>query len=218
MTVLPTTPAVSFRPKPGTTVYSVQAECLPSDTVTLWLPVVACGTVNPQGRKVPSRSVLQFVETLFPSKVTLTVSFFSKPLPVTVARPLTGPSSEVSSTDGLTLKRVESWNPLSSIALTLWLPAVASGTSNSQSKSPLAPVVQALPASSVRATLVSPKSRKTERSVEKPLPLPVVVQLPDVGRRLPSNETLRMRCGWKLPPLSLTVRPTLPADGFRLMP
>src|SRR5919199_3541984 len=103
MTVLPTTPAVTFRPKPGMTVYSVQAECSPSDTVTLWLPVVAAGTVNPQGPKVPSRSVLQFVETLWPSKVTLTVSFFSKPLPVTTARSPTEPSLEVSSTDGLTL-------------------------------------------------------------------------------------------------------------------
>src|SRR5919201_4168440 len=166
MTVLPTTPAVTFRLKPGVTVNRIQAECSPSDTVTLWSPTLASGTLNPQGGKLPLRSVLQSVETFSSPKVTLTVSFFAKPLPVTVARSPTAPSLEVSSTDGVTLKCSEAENPLSSIAVTVWLPAFASGTSNSQSKLPIASVVQALPASSVRATLVSPKSRKTERSVE----------------------------------------------------
>src|SRR5919199_239972 len=131
VTVLPATPAVKLRLMPGPTVKSTQAECSPSDTFTLWDPALASGTLNPQGPKLPLRSVLQCVETLWPSKVTVTVSFASKPLPVTAARSPTAPSSEVSSTDAMTLKRVESENPLSSIAVTLWLPPGASGTSNS---------------------------------------------------------------------------------------
>src|SRR5919197_6316890 len=139
MMVLPATPAVTFRLiPPGVTVYSIQAECSPSDTVTLWSPRLACGTVNPQGRKVPFRSVLQSVATFSSSKVTLMESFFSKPSPVTVARPPTGPSLEGSSTAGLTLKCSESEKPLSSSAVTFWLPAGASGTWNTQFQLPLA--------------------------------------------------------------------------------
>src|SRR5919201_2376445 len=108
MTVLPTTPAVTFRLKPGVTVNRIQAECSPSDTVTLWAPTLASGTLNPQGGKLPLRSVLQSVETFSSSKVTLTVSFFLKPLPVTAAWLPTGPELEGSSTDGLTVKCSES--------------------------------------------------------------------------------------------------------------
>ena len=113
----------------------------------------------------------QGVATLLPSKVTVTVSFSLKPLPTTVAVLPTEPPSVIISTDGVTLKCVASENPLSSITVSLWLPALASGTSNSQSKLPLAPEVQALPLSSVRATVVSPKAKVMGRNDEKPVPL-----------------------------------------------
>src|ERR687885_405930 len=97
-------PSAGVRLMDALTVYVALVEYPPSDTVTLWVPTVVSGTVNPQGGKLPLRSVLQSVETLWSSKVTVTVSFFLKPLPVTVARSPTEPSFEGISTDGLTLK------------------------------------------------------------------------------------------------------------------
>jgi hypothetical protein len=49
------------------------------------------------------------------------------------------------------------------------------------------------------------------------LPLSSAVQVPDVLSGVPSNVTVRLLLASKLLPLSVTVLPTVPAAGFRLM-
>src|SRR5919204_4147511 len=99
---LPTVPAVAFRLMAGVTVYIAQAEfSLLSDAVTVWIPAVLAGTVNAQGLKLPSASVVQSVETLLPSKVTVTVAFALKPLPLIAALLPTAPARAVRPMVGL---------------------------------------------------------------------------------------------------------------------
>jgi hypothetical protein len=82
-TALPPVPAIGYRLKAGVTVYSAEAEyVVPSDAVTMWIPVVTAGTVNAQGLKLPFASVVQDVETLLPSKVKVMVAFALKPRPL----------------------------------------------------------------------------------------------------------------------------------------
>jgi hypothetical protein len=49
------------------------------------------------------------------------------------------------------------------------------------------------------------------------LPLSSAVQVPDVVSGVPSNVTVRLLLALKLLPLTVTVLPTAPAAGFRLM-
>jgi hypothetical protein len=59
--------------------------------------------MNAQGLKLPLRSVLQSVETLLPSKVTLMVSFALKPLPyITMLLPA-APAREIRRMAGSTV-------------------------------------------------------------------------------------------------------------------
>src|SRR5437763_9902678 len=85
MTVLPTAPAVAFRLKAGPMVYMAEAEVMPSDAVTVWGPSVASGTVYAQERTLPLASAMQDVETVLPSKLTVTRAYASKTLPLIAA-------------------------------------------------------------------------------------------------------------------------------------
>src|SRR5919109_720310 len=102
---LPTVPAVAFRLMAGVTVYIAQAEfSLLSDAVTVWIPAVLAGTVNAQWRKLPLASVVQSVETLLPSKLTVMGSNDAKPLPLTAAPLPTAPPLAVRPRAALTVK------------------------------------------------------------------------------------------------------------------
>ena len=76
---------------------------LPSDAITVWIPVVLAGTVNAQGLKLPVASVVQDVATLLPSKVTVMVAFALKPLPLIAALLPTAPARAIRLMAGLTV-------------------------------------------------------------------------------------------------------------------
>jgi hypothetical protein len=77
-------------------VYIAEAEyVVPSDAVTVWIPRATAGTVNAQGLKLPLASVVQSVETLLPSKLTVMVAFALKPLPFIATLLPAAPAREV---------------------------------------------------------------------------------------------------------------------------
>ena len=138
-----------------------------SDAATLWIPAGEAGMVNAQELKLPVASVVQDVETLLPSKVTVMVPFRAKPLPLTAALLPTAPMLGARLMAGLTVK-VEVVVPafVPSDAVTGWLPAVAAGTVYAQAlKRPLALAVQDV------ATLLPSKLTVMGANGAKPLPL-----------------------------------------------
>jgi hypothetical protein len=159
-----------------------------SAAATVWGTAAAdaAGTVNVQGLKLPVASVVQDVETLPPSKVTLILSLRAKPLPLTAALLPALPALEARLMAGVTVK-VEVVVPavVPSDAVTVWGPAGAAGTLNVQALTPpLALVVQDV------ATLLPLKFTVMGANDAKPLPLTVTL--------LPTGPALesKLMTGW----------------------
>ena len=179
------------------------AFALLSEAATLWIPARAAGTVNGQALKLPVASVVQDVETLLPSKVTVMVPFRAKPLPVTAALLPTAPMLGARLMAGLTVK-VELVVPafVPSDAVTGWLPAVAAGTVYAQAlKRPLALAVQDV------ATLLPLKLTAMGANGAKPLPLTAagMPTAPALGLRLMARVTVKVALPEYVPSDTATV-------------
>jgi hypothetical protein len=114
-----------------------------SDAVTAWVPALTAGAMNVQESKLPSTSATQDVAMLLPSKVKVMGLFGAKPRPLSPTLPPTVPLVELRLMAGSTVyvASAELMYVVSN-AVTVWDPAVASGTVNTQRKLPFASLVQ----------------------------------------------------------------------------
>jgi hypothetical protein len=165
----------------------------PSVTATVWFPAVALlGTLKVQDPLL-GRLPLVLVEhvpeivRLLPSQVAVTVLEAANPEPV-IATPLVPAAPELGvSTMAGVTVKVAVGALVPSLAVTVWLPATAAGT--------------------VKEQLLD----------EGSVPLELVVQVPVVDCVVPSNFTVIVLLALKPVPETVTLLPTLPEVGERLI-
>src|SRR5437868_12098921 len=119
------------------------ASALLSDAVTAWVPALTAGAMNVQESKLPLTSATQDVAMLLPSKVKVMGLFGAKPRPLIPALLPTVPLVAFRLMAGSTVYVASAELVyVVSNAVTVWDPAVASGTVKAQRKLPFASLVQ----------------------------------------------------------------------------
>lgn len=134
MTSVPTIPWLTLSENVELTVNVAEGEYEPWTMVTVFVPSGDGGTWELQTRP-PDEFVFAVQSAIAPFQLTVVEVDPANPVPVTVIAVPTGPEVGVTAVAGVTVKGASAEFELSA-AVTVWAPAVASGTGNEQANDP----------------------------------------------------------------------------------